>query len=99
MPANPSLDEERRAQSESQLRSIIPPHAQELGVTTAVSVLEGRFVAETILAAAERLDVDLVVLGSHGRSGLKRALLGSVAEQVARQSPRPVLITPVVSRP
>ncbi len=98
VPANPPLDEKTRARLESQLRSLIPPHAQELGVTTAVSILEGRFVGETILAAAERLDVDLLVLGSHGRSGVKRAVLGSVAEQVARQSPRPVLITPVASR-
>ena len=98
-PANPPLDEDRRSRIESQLRSLIPPHAQELGVTTAVSVLEGRFVPETILAAAERLDVDLVVLGSHGRSGVKRALLGSVAEQIARQSMRPVLLTSVASRP
>jgi nucleotide-binding universal stress UspA family protein len=44
------------------------------------------------VAAAERLDVDLVALGSHERSGFGRALLGSVAEEVARRSLRPVII-------
>jgi nucleotide-binding universal stress UspA family protein len=56
-----------------------------------VSVLEGLSVPDAILAAAERLGVDLVALGSHGRSGFKRAVLGSVADEVARRSPRPVL--------
>jgi nucleotide-binding universal stress UspA family protein len=39
-------------------------------------------------------DVDLVVLGSHGRSGLERYLIGSVAEKVIRRSPVPVLTVP-----
>ena len=98
VPVDPPLDEKRRARMESQLRALVPPRAQERGVTTSVSVLEGRYVAETVLAAAERLDVDVVVVGSHGRSGLKRALLGSVAEQIARQSPRPVLLISVAGR-
>ena len=45
-----------------------------------------------ILAHAEATDVDHVVLGSHGRAGLSRILLGSVAESVARRSPIPVTI-------
>ena len=41
---------------------------------------------------------DLVVMASHGRSGLKRALIGSVAEQVLRASPTPVLVVPAHER-
>jgi nucleotide-binding universal stress UspA family protein len=86
------LGDDERAKVEARLGALIPTDARSLGVTTRVSVVEGRAVAEAILAAAERWDSDVIVLGSHGRSGVKRALLGSVAEQVARQSSRPVLI-------
>ena len=73
-------------------RAEIPGDATEHGIATHVSVLEGRFAAEAILQAAKRLDVDAIALGSHGRRGLGRALLGSVAEEVARKAARPVLI-------
>ena len=46
-----------------------------------------------ILRAAEEHDASLIVLGSHGRSGLSGVLLGSVAEAVAAHSRRSVLIT------
>jgi nucleotide-binding universal stress UspA family protein len=44
-----------------------------------------------ICAAAEALDADLIVIGTHGRGGLSHALLGSVAEKVVRKAPCPVL--------
>jgi nucleotide-binding universal stress UspA family protein len=47
---------------------------------------------EEILRAAGELECDLIVLGTHGRSGLGRLLLGSVAEEVLRRSPCPVLL-------
>jgi nucleotide-binding universal stress UspA family protein len=40
---------------------------------------------------AKKLDVGLIVMGTHGRRGLPRAILGSVAERVVRLSPVPVL--------
>lgn len=46
---------------------------------------------EEILAAATDTKADLVVIGTHGRSGLKHLFLGSVAEEVMRHSPCPVL--------
>jgi nucleotide-binding universal stress UspA family protein len=45
-----------------------------------------------IFKAAEEHDASLIVLGSHGRSGIAGVLIGSVAEAVARHSRRPVLI-------
>jgi nucleotide-binding universal stress UspA family protein len=77
---------------ESKLRSLVPAEAAERGIGTRVSVLEGEFAAGAILAAAERLDVDTIALASHGRTGVGRLLLGSVAEEVARKSSRPLLI-------
>jgi nucleotide-binding universal stress UspA family protein len=44
-----------------------------------------------ILATIEDTHADLVVIGTHGRRGLSRALLGSVAEKIVRASPVPVL--------
>ena len=48
--------------------------------------------AETIVAYAAENDVDAVVMGSRGRSGLSRLMLGSVAEYVVRRSSTPVAV-------
>jgi len=48
--------------------------------------------AESIVGTARGWPADLVVIGSHGREGLDRVLLGSVAEGVARRAPCPVLV-------
>jgi nucleotide-binding universal stress UspA family protein len=87
-----ALSDDERSALESKLRALVPSEAAERGISTGVSVLEGPFAAEAILAAAERFDVDAIVLASHGRTGVGRLLLGSVAEQVARKSSRPLLI-------
>lgn len=47
--------------------------------------------AETIVRVAQERSADLIVMGTHGRTGLQRALLGSVAEKVVRLAPCPVL--------
>jgi nucleotide-binding universal stress UspA family protein len=92
LPSKPPLTEDERATIDSRLRAAAPYEAAEHGVVTHTSVLEGLDAAEVILQAAERLDVDVIALGSRGRSGIARALLGSVAEKVARRSTRPVLV-------
>jgi nucleotide-binding universal stress UspA family protein len=46
---------------------------------------------QEILAAADEQKADLVVVGTHGRKGVPRALLGSVAEKLVRTAPMPVL--------
>jgi universal stress protein A len=48
--------------------------------------------AATIVRAAKEWPADLIVIASHGRSGVRRALLGSVAEGVMRSAPCPVLV-------
>jgi nucleotide-binding universal stress UspA family protein len=52
----------------------------------------GTRLGECIADAARKWEADLVVVGTHGRRGAARALLGSGAEQVIRQSPVPVLV-------
>ncbi len=46
---------------------------------------------------ADRVRAHLIIVGSHGRSGFRHALLGSVAERVARFAKRPVLIVPLAA--
>ena len=58
-------------------------------------LLQGDPVAEIVRTARED-DADLIVMGTHGRSALEHALLGSVAEKVVRKAPCPVL---TVSKP
>jgi nucleotide-binding universal stress UspA family protein len=53
--------------------------------------LHGDDTAAVIVAAAEREGADLIVIATHGRSGLSRLLLGSVAEAVVRTAECPVL--------
>jgi nucleotide-binding universal stress UspA family protein len=52
----------------------------------------GAHAADEIVAAAENWRADLIVLGTHGRRGLERLVMGSDAELVLRQSPIPVLM-------
>ena len=47
--------------------------------------------AEKILAFAEKEKIDLIVMGAHGRTGLERAIFGSVANKVVKSAPCPVL--------
>jgi nucleotide-binding universal stress UspA family protein len=54
-------------------------------------LVEGVASPEILRVARER-HADLIVIGSHGRTGLGRVLMGSVAEEVARRAPCPVLI-------
>jgi len=48
---------------------------------------------QMIIEVAEGRDVDLIVMGTHGRTGLTHVLMGSVAEKVVRLAPCPVLVT------
>lgn len=62
--------------------------AHEVPVTTA---LKDGDPATTIVRFADDTDADLVVMGTHGRSGVEHHLIGSVAERVVRQAPCPVM--------
>jgi nucleotide-binding universal stress UspA family protein len=66
---------------------------REAGVDRLTTSLEGR-AADEIVAYANRVAADLIVMGTHGRTGIRRVLLGSVAEQVLRQARRPLLVVP-----
>lgn len=73
------------------LRTVVADLEPGLSVVTAIA--SGR-VASQIVDYARRNSVDLVVLGTHGRTGVSRALLGSVAEAVIRRARCRVLTVP-----
>lgn len=66
------------------------------GVTVETHIVEGSPSRE-IVRFAETCDVDLIVMGTHGRGGIDRLLLGSVAERVVRASSTPVTTVQVGS--
>ena len=66
--------------------------AKKAGVTMEKSVVEGDDVASAIVMVAEQQGGDLVVVGSHGRTGIQKFILGSVASKVLTMSKVPVLI-------
>lgn len=78
---------EQHAQLERMVRDLIPP-----GRVCETLVREG-FPPEEILDQVRAGGHDLVVMGTHGRTGLKRALLGSVTERVVRECKAPVMVT------
>lgn len=72
--------------------------ARAMGAGVEIDVRVGP-VVQTILAAAEATHADLVVMGTHGRTGAVRFVLGSVAEGVARRAHMPVMLLRRESRP
>ena len=75
----------------SELRSLVPSDARNR-FRIEPEIVENADAAEAIRQSAERFNADVICLGSHGRSGLARTLLGSVTQAVMATSRRPVLI-------
>ena len=69
----------------------VEKHAKKAGVKFVGTVMEGNPAIEVVKYAQEN-KVDLVVVGTLGRSGLSRFLLGSTAEKIIRTAPCPVLV-------
>ncbi|MFT3774483.1 MAG: universal stress protein [Minicystis sp.] len=88
----PSAEEVARVTSaaEKQLEDLLAKHARP-GVEAKQLLRTGRPPAEEIVHAAEELGADLIVVGTHGRGAIGRALLGSVALDVLRTAKVPVL--------
>lgn len=81
-----------RQYAEDELRAFLKSHSRN-GVQVESLLREGE-VTDTILATAEARAIDLIVMGTHGRHGLDRWLVGSVTEKVLRKARCPVLAVP-----
>ena len=64
----------------------------EAGITVDVQLLEGQVIQNELLKAAKSLNVDLIIMGSHGRTGLKKLFLGSVTQNILSETDIPVLV-------
>lgn len=85
-----TLNEEARRSDEARLAELIKKEVPG-DVATEASVRIGRPVSE-IVDAARELEADLLIMSTHGHTGLKHVFLGSVTELVVRHAPCPVLV-------
>lgn len=91
-PSWTALNPEARRRLEAALFALTEPAASS-GLHVEEEILEGVAVHE-ILTEARSLPADMLVMGTHGRGGFQRFLLGSVTEKVMRHAPCPVLTVP-----
>lgn len=83
----------RRAGEEMLTRGVQMARASEVKATTSVKrAVEST--PDTILDTAAAMGCGLIVIGTHGHGGVRRAVLGSVADRVSRHSPVPVMLVP-----
>jgi nucleotide-binding universal stress UspA family protein len=73
------------------VRAELKQAVAQQGVIASTEVILASYVPGAILAEASRLGVNLIVMGTHGRGGLRRVVLGSVAEYVVRNADCPVV--------
>jgi nucleotide-binding universal stress UspA family protein len=85
-----SLEAEILASGEKELCKLVVDEVR--GEVPADTIVRTGSPALSIIEAAQSLAADLIVVSTHGRTGLKHALLGSVAEHVVRRAPCPVLV-------
>ncbi|MEJ2520499.1 MAG: universal stress protein, partial [Desulfuromonadales bacterium] len=83
------LEEEIEQGAEKLMEKFCRKHLQDFS-QYATFVLPG-IPADEIIKKAQELKTDLIVMGTHGRTGLDHVLFGSTAEKVVRKSPVPVM--------
>lgn len=84
-----ALEQEMAEEAGRRLRMLIPAD-QRAGLDVQMVILLGMPFLE-IIRYAKANDVDLIVIGTHGRSGVEHIIFGSTAEKVVRKAPCPVL--------
>ncbi|MEW5853316.1 MAG: universal stress protein [Myxococcota bacterium] len=90
-PLVPALPLVSMTENVSQVRARLEEAARRAGIPADIQVVSGGNVGDAILSAAERLDVDAIVMATHGRGPLSQAFLGSTAHHVVRNADVPVV--------
>ena len=93
----PKIEAELVLEGEKQLRTFVSKHNIGKARVEPRALLGDPFAI--ICRVAEEIPADLIVMGSHGRTGLSHLLLGSVAERVVRHAPCPVLVARIQAVP
>jgi nucleotide-binding universal stress UspA family protein len=91
--ATSPLAETGRQLTERNLRQFVD-RVRTANLEIDAEIVESADPVASILACADAIDADLIVTGSHGRSGVKRALLGSVVESLLHRARRPIMAVP-----
>ncbi len=84
------MEAENKAVAESYLKQLVNRVRYD-GVNLQAKVIEGR-VADSLAGYAEKNDIGLIIIATHGRSGISRWVLGSVADRVLRSACVPILM-------
>lgn len=89
LPNFQGFEEEMRRHAEAEMEKLAS--APDLEGRSVQSSLREGIPSQEILSMAEEIGADLIVMGTHGRTGLEHLVLGSTAERVVRMAPCPVL--------
>jgi nucleotide-binding universal stress UspA family protein len=94
------IDHEKQARDtlskklEDFTRNELADHPEDYASIANIEVFHGNAVAE-ILKAADKIDADVIIMGTHGKGAVAHTFLGSVAEKVLQKSKRPVFVIPI----
>jgi nucleotide-binding universal stress UspA family protein len=92
---NPMLEEDLQRTSEQRAREVLDAEVEKVrsaGGTVAQAHLREGGIAQEIVALAEDIGAGVIVMGSRGRGGIRRALMGGVSDAVVRHAHCPVLV-------
>ena len=92
LPWSAEQDAAHEKKLHARLRALVPDASATRGIRTELHVMQSGAPGDTIRAEAKRLHADAIVMGTHGRAGLARALMGSVATNVLKHADVPVIL-------
>jgi len=82
------------ARLEQFIQNELADRPDDLKNIASIEVVHGHAV-EKILMTADKMDADVIIMGTHGKGAITRAFLGSVAEQVLHKTKKPVFVIPI----